>query len=371
MRSDRPVVTLVTASDRPGAAANNECRWLAAAFAELAVRCDAVYLDGPRGIVERGSVREIRLGSGKARSSVAALVSYLRQARPGVTIVWPSHLGPFAVVAGALARQPVVPWEVTILSLDLGDGSDWPLSQRLVPRLQRLTYPLAAGVAANSADVADELARRVSRRRIVVLPNPVDVEGVRAAGSPKAQRSGRFRFCAVGRLASQKGYDVMLDALALADQRLPPDWELLVLGNGPRREELGAQARRLGLDERVSFLGHDENPYPLMASADAFVHAARWEGSPVVLKEALALELPVVAAAGLGGQREILDGGRYGLLVAPEDADALAAGLVRIAGDESLRLELSSRALEGARRYAATAIAQRMIRLASELGRRN
>ena len=367
MSPERPVVTLVTASDRPGAAANNECRWLAAAFAEVGVRCDAVYLEGPAGIERMGSVRRVRLGGLQARSSVLALARYLRDARPEVTIVWPSHIGPFAVLAGALARARVVPWEVTILSLDLADGSDWPLNQRLVPLLQRLTYPLAPRVAANSRDVADELSGRVRSEKIVLLPNPVDVDGVRAAAARPAPRTAAFRFCAVGRLSAQKAYDVMIDAFARADDRLPLGWELLVLGNGPRRAELVEQARRLGLEDRIIFLGHDENPYPLMASADVFVHAARWEGSPVVLKEALALELPVIAAASPGGQREILDGGRFGILVPPEDAQALADALVRLADDDGLRTDFSSRALEGARRYSAQVIAQRMCDLATEL----
>lgn len=373
MSLDRPVVTLLTASDRPGAAANNEARWLAAAFGDLGVRCDAVFLEGPTGTLQRGTVREIRLGTGKARSSVAALVSYLRDARPSVTIVWPSHIGPFAVVAGALARQSVVPWEVTLLSRDLGESSDWPASQRLVPILQKLTYPFAPLVAANSADVADELVRhrRAPSRKVVPLPNPVDIDGVRAGAGARSRRD-RFTFCAVGRLAWQKGYDVMLDAFAGAAARLPANWKLWILGTGPRRDEIVAQAERLGLAEQVSFLGHEENPYPAMAAADVFVHSARWEGSPVVLKEALALELPVVATASPGGQREILDGGRYGLLVEPDDADALADALVRIGGDERLRAELSSRALEGARRYDARTIAQRMIELASVVeARRN
>lgn len=367
LTADRPLVALVTASDRPGAAANNESRWLSKAFADMGVRCDAVYLAGSAGVQRSGSVRRIYLGTRRARSSVWSLARYLRDAEPALTIAWPSHIGPFAVMAGMIARRPVVPWEVTLLSLDLGDGSDWPWEQRVVPFLQRLTYPLASRVAANSADVAEELSKRVRVRGIVTIPNSIDVEGVRAATGNRPVAAHGFRFCAVGRLALQKGYDVMLDAFAAASDRLPADWELQIFGNGPRRDALVEQARRLGIAGRTFFLGHDENPYPRIASADAFVHAARWEGFGIALTEALALGLPVVATSCPGGPKEILDNGRYGLLVPPEDPGALAAALVRLAADDQLRAVLSSTALEGARRYSAEIVARRMCELAEEL----
>lgn len=373
--TDRPLVTIVTASSKPGAAANNECRWLETAFREMDVRADAVYLEGPAGVSGEGSTRTVRLGTVTARGSVRALARYLRDSKPGVTIVWPSHIGPFAVAAGVLARQPVVPWEVTLLSHDLGHGSDWPRSQRMVPVLQRVTYPFAAGIAANSEDVAVEMVseRRARAGSVMVLPNPVDIDAVRAAAAanPKARDEGRFVFCAVGRLAWQKGYDLMLRGFARARANLPSNWELRVLGQGPRAEEIFAETRRLGLEERVSFLGHGD-PYPVMASADVFVHTARWEGSPVVLKEALALELPIVATAGLGAQREILDGGRYGLLVASDDPSAIGRGLVSMASDPELRARFSASALEGARRYSGRVVAERMCVLADEVqARRN
>lgn len=372
MNVDRPLVTLVTASDRPGAAANNESRWLTTAFAAMGVRSDAVYLGGPRGVDHFGTARCIRLGTDRARASIPALARYLREADPAVTIAWPSHIGPFAVLAGAIARRPVVPWEVTLLALDLADGSDWPWNQRVVPHLQRLTYPSAPAVAANSRDVADELSERIRVRRVVELPNSVDVDGVRSAAAQATRKGEGFTFCAVGRLSTQKGYDLLLDALARANERLPCGWELLLLGNGPRREDLVDRARTLGLADRVSFLGHDENPYPVMASADVFVHPARWEGFGLVLVEALALERPVVATDCPGGPREILDGGRYGVLVAPDDPVALSEALVRIATDDRLRGELSSRALEGAKRFDPSVTAERMIELASSLqARRN
>lgn len=363
------LVSFVTPGSSPGAAANNKSRALSAAFAELDIAYDAVYLEDPAGVEHTGSTRRVRLGSVRARSSIAPLARYLREARPALTIASPHYVAPFAVVAGAVARSPVVPWEVTLLSRDLGKDSDWPTSFRSIPLLQKLTYRLAPWVAVDSWDVGAELVRDGKvrdRERVRFLPDPVDVSKVRELAHPPVERGGRFRFCAVGRLARQKAYDLMIDGFAHADGRLP-DWELVILGNGPRLHELQGQVRRLGLERKISFVGHHENPYPFMAGSDVFVHSARWEGSPIVVTEALALELPVVAVDGAGGAREILDGGHYGLLVAPEDPEALAEALVGMATDEALRREFSSRALAATERYSGSTVARRLCDLAGEL----
>ena len=86
-----------------------------------------------------------------------------------------------------------------------------------------------------------------------------------------------------------------------------------------------------------------------------------------MLTEALSLERPIIATHALVRPKEILGDGRYGLLVPPDDVDGLADGLVRLANDEHLRADFTSRGLEGARRYSAQTIARRLCDLAAEL----
>jgi glycosyltransferase involved in cell wall biosynthesis len=168
-------------------------------------------------------------------------------------------------------------------------------------------------------------------------------------------------------VAWQKGFDVLLEAFALARNELGESCELLVLGEGPRRHELNERARALAIDDQVCFAGFVENPYPTLASADVFVHPARWEGFGVVVAEAMALGVPVIATACPGGPKEILDGGRAGILVQPEHPQELAHALVRVIQDAALRTRLASLAKQRIEAYRPAAVAERIIEHATRL----
>lgn len=144
---------------------------------------------------------------------------------------------------------------------------------------------------------------------------------------------------AVGRLAPQKGFDRLLDALATAGTTAQ---EVLVViaGDGPQAEALQRRIDRADLPVRL--LGHRGDVPDLLASADVVVSAARWEGQPVWLQEALSVGAPVVATD-VGGTEQVLDGA--GLLVPGDDPEALGAGLTRLLRDEALRQDLRARAL--------------------------
>lgn len=331
-----PVVALLVKGSEEGPGARI-ARALARGFEELGVRYDAVFLEGPRGVRERGLTREVRLGSGRASRSVPAITSYLRWASPALTLVGPSFITPFAIAAGLLTGRSVVPWEPAFLRREV---PYLRRRDRLIPLAQRLTYPRAARLAVVSRDVGSELIAafggRIPEEKLFVLPNPVDGEEARRLASPVASRNGKLRLCTIGRLAPEKGYDVLLAALRRADSQLG-DWELIVIGDGPRRGELERLSAELGVAKAVHFVGHLKNPFSLLASADIFVHSARWEGFGLVLGEALSLGIPIVATNAPGGTREILADGKFGLLVPSEDPDLLAEALVGFASNPSLR----------------------------------
>lgn len=359
----RPEVAFVTVDGGVGCFPRM-ARALGRSFAQLGVPFDAVYLAGPERVVSSGAARAVHLGDVRARSSVPALVRYLRAARPRVTIVAPGHVTPFVLAAGRVAGETVVPWEQTFLP---ADTRDMPLTGRLLPLLHRPTYRWAGAVAAVSEDVRAHLSRRhgIDDAQLFCVPNPIDVAEVRRLAEP-AERGERPRFVSVGRLVHQKGVDVLLRAFARARPELAEDWELVVVGDGPRRRELERLADGLGLAGAVVFAGSLENPYPLMAGADVFVHTARWEGFGVVLTEALALGLPVVGSACPGGPREILGDGA-GVLVAPDDPEALAGELVRLARDPGLRSALGARGRVRVERYTADRVARRLLQLVEQV----
>ncbi|MCY7368891.1 MAG: glycosyltransferase, partial [Chamaesiphon sp.] len=104
---------------------------------------------------------------------------------------------------------------------------------------------------------------------------------------------------------------------------------LMILGEGDLRGELEAEINSLGIGADVSLPGFVQNPYAYMHNSSAFVLSSRWEGLPTVLIEAMACGCAVVATNCPSGPEEILAGGKYGMLVPIENADALAAAMIK------------------------------------------
>jgi glycosyltransferase involved in cell wall biosynthesis len=190
---------------------------------------------------------------------------------------------------------------------------------------------------------------RVPPERVATVLNGVDLE--RFAAPPAAVRS-RVRaslgvpereplLLCVGTLGRCKGQDVLLHALGL----LPDAVHAAFAGGGDALLELESLARRLGVAARVRFLGPREDVPELLASCDALVHPARWEGFGRAVAEAMAVGVPVVASAA-GGLVELVQHEKSGLLVAPDRAGALAAAVRRLFDDRELagRLALEARA---------------------------
>ena len=212
--------------------------------------------------------------------------------------------------------------------------------------LEHLSYAAADAVVAVSEGLVDFLARaeRLPRHKTVVIPNGVDeMIAARAPERSAARRTLGWPAAgpvlgSVGRLAEQKGHRYLLLAFPaiLAGH---PEARLVLAGEGPERAALEAEARRLGIDGRVLFLGHRDDVATILAALDLFAFPSLWEGMPMALLEAMSLALPVVAARGVGVDEAVTDG-VTGLLVAPRDVEGTAAALLRLLRDpaEAARL---------------------------------
>lgn len=135
----------------------------------------------------------------------------------------------------------------------------------------------------------------------------------------------------IGRLGSQKNFEHLIHAFALARREV--DSRLIILGEGRRRARLERLIRKLGLSGSAQLPGFVPNPYPYLARADLFVLSSLWEGSPNALTEALALGIPIVSTDCESGPREILQNGKYGRLVPVGDVDALASAIIHTLSD--------------------------------------
>ena len=177
---------------------------------------------------------------------------------------------------------------------------------------------------------------------------------------------GKPTLIAVGRISYEKGFDLLIRAHAKVLKK-GIDHNLIIVGNGPDREELQDLVRNLEITDSVFMPGYVENPYPLIKKASALVLSSRCEGLSNVIIEALTLATPVVATA-CGGPNEILSEGRVGILVPPEDADGLADGMYRILSDQSLREKLSTSNFQRLQRFSPEKIVPKWEQLLMEVG---
>ncbi len=207
------------------------------------------------------------------------------------------------------------------------DGGNW--STRLLFLIFRAVVARrVAGVLAVSPSLRDYTATHLAPHvPVVYAPNPVRPVDARVRKGVDAT----FHFVTLGRLARQKGHDVLLEAFALARDRMPLA-RLSVVGSGAEDGALRGLSRRLGLDDVVTFAGYRTEPGELLGQANCFVLASRWEGFGVALVEALRVGLPLLATDCDFGPADIVSSDRIGELVPPDDPTALADGLVRAAG---------------------------------------
>jgi glycosyltransferase involved in cell wall biosynthesis len=204
----------------------------------------------------------------------------------------------------------------------------------LAARLYRRASVVAVSEGMRRAFV-DEL--RLPPDRVRTIYNPFDPSLDSMLAEPPDHpwlRDDGPVLVAVGRLSPQKGYPVMLRALA--EVRRTVAARLLVLGEGTERPSLEALASELGLSDAVDFIGFVQNPFSYMQAASGYVLSSHWEGFPFVLVEASRAGAAIVATNSPFGADEVLVPEETGLLVPPNDATALAAGIVRLLQEPGL-----------------------------------
>lgn len=206
--------------------------------------------------------------------------------------------------------------------------------------LRYLTYRHADLVTAIAQRNLDEMARYVPASKLRVAPMLL-VEP--QAGSPTKREHPTV--LNIGRLTHQKAHDVLLRSFAVVHAHFP-EWQLCVIGVGPRREELQALARTLGVADKVDFVGLVQDPYPYLRAAEIFAFPSRFEGVGNALLEAMSCGLPVVVTDASPGPLEYVVDGHSGLVVPTDDEDALASALTRLMSDRDLRDRLGATARE-------------------------
>lgn len=227
---------------------------------------------------------------------------------------------------------------------------------RIWGTLRRRTYPRARKLVSVSRGV-DKHFSWLSEEKRTVIHNPLELlEDRHGVSYPGAEANPPRRWItAMGRLTPQKGFDLLLQALARIAGR-HPDWGLMIIGEGQLRGELEALTNQLGLSQSVSFPGLLANPLPALRNSKLFVMASRFEGFPYAALEAMACGLPVIYTDCPSGPREIIREGVDGLLVPNGDVAALAAAMDRLMSDDAERSRLAERASEVLERFGSAKI---------------
>lgn len=239
-------------------------------------------------------------------------------------------------------RRPV------LVSMHGVPEQDYPAAARTLRFAGLPTVACGPGVA-GALEEHDMRVRRTILNGVTASPPPADRPALAAEWGIPVERP---LLVTVGRLVHQKNHSLALRALAQV-----PDASLAIVGEGPLRNELEAEAERLGVSARVLFAGVRADARSIMGAADAVVLCSRWEGLPLVALEALAAGTPLVATD-VRGLRELLVDGETALLVPHDDPLALAAALGRVVSDRELTAVLA----KGGRELAGQHTNERMVR---------
>ena len=176
------------------------------------------------------------------------------------------------------------------------------------------------------------------RVNLVELPNVIDVESLRQKARVAIERPAETFIVSVARLdEGQKDHKTLLRAFAQVRAQRLSSADLVLIGEGPDQAALEQLAVELGIRKSVHFLGFCSNPFPFIRQAEMLVLSSRYEGFGMVLGEAMALGTPVISTDCPTGPRDLLEGGKAGLLVPIGDVDEMARAIERLHTDTLLR----------------------------------
>lgn len=257
-------------------------------------------------------------------------------------LVW--RLKPHSILSGmfhlnflVLLLRPLFPRGTRVLvrqngtvSAALAPAGMHGTKRFLYRALYRMLYRGADCILCQSAAMARDLAAQLAipAECVAVLPNPIDIDRVRAvaAGGADCWHGRGPHLVAVGRLSHEKGFDLLIAALASVRARFPGA-DLVVAGAGAEEAPLKALSAALGLTAAVHLAGYAENPEAWFGGATLFVLPSRHEGLPNALLEAAAAGLPLVATPASGGITDLLRGQPGAWLAEGISASAVAAAI--------------------------------------------
>ena len=196
--------------------------------------------------------------------------------------------------------------------------------------MYKILYSRATCIVAQCAEMKADIIETLSldKDKIVYIYNPVDLEEIKSLKIEfNPFKKENINIVAIGRLAYQKGFDNLIDAFQLVSKQIA-NAHLIILGDGPLKNDLTKRVIDQQLVGKVEFLNFQENPYPYLFFSDMYVLSSRWEGFPNTMLEALACETKIVSTDCKSGPKEILGENEYGFLVKENSPELLAEAII-------------------------------------------
>ena len=270
-------------------------------------------------------------GLGRIHASISRILKLrrlLKASRPDAVLSFIDVSNIHTILAAVGLGVRIVVSERTSPGVNLTVTQPWRA-------LRRILYSWADVVVAQTRDAADWLEKNC-RVTAVVIPN-----SIRALPGTACERGPLI--VAVGRLSSEKGFDLLLRAFAQISADFP-QWRLAIVGDGPQRQSLEQLSLELDLAGQAEMIGEVRDVEAWMARAGLFVHPSRREGFPNAVLEAMALGTPVVCADCPSGPSDLIDDGVNGRLVPVDDVDTLARVMAELMARSVLRDRLGREA---------------------------
>lgn len=301
-----------------------------------------------------GSVNRYALDQVSASSNIIQALSgnirriyRLRKAliasRPDVVISFIDMVNVLTILSVTGLDVPVIISErVNPVQHSIGGFWEW---------LRKKAYSRASALVVQERDVRQWALNQWPELNIHVIHNPVQLKLQRIVKEP-APMSGRKWIAGMGRLEVQKGFDLLIDAFAMAVPDIPDEWGLVIIGEGSQRRRLECLIKENGLEDRVLLIGEVAMPENYLFQSDIFVLSSRYEGFPNALLEGMASGLAVISFNCPSGPAEIIHHDIDGILVEHENVKDLSVALSKLILDDRKRSELKSAAVKNVERFA-------------------
>lgn len=267
-----------------------------------------------------------------ALQGVLKFRALLKKQNPDVVLSFIREANIFTLISAVFTDVNVV--------ISERDSSSFVVSP-MYSLLRKITYQWAHGIIVQTEQYKNFIASEIGNKKIKVIPNPVKKIEFREVEK-------ELIILNVGRLIKEKGQSYLLRAFEKSRNSM--NWQLIFLGDGPLRDGLVDEARRLGISERVHFLGAKKDIDAWLNKASIFAFPSVSEGFPNALAEAMSAGLPCVSFDCVAGPKDLISDGVNGFLIEVGDVDGFAMRLDDLMSSGDLRQQFSIAAKEIAKK---------------------